>query len=100
MPFIISPRVINEADIPYDKTLVALSISPIVVGEADIEATMNLTCTPYRVLTDGSIESRSDLAFSFLSGAVFAEAQTDPDLAVAAQAIWTAIQGYLTAKGV
>lgn len=99
MPFSITPRPIPDGELPYDMTLINLAISPIVQGN-DIEAAMNLTCTPYRVLTDGTIETRADLAFSFLSGAVFAEAQDDPALAQAATAIWTAIQGYLTAKGV
>lgn len=99
MPFSITPRAIPDGELPYDKTLINLAISPI-VQEGDIEAAMNLTCTPYRVLSDGTVESRPDLAFSFLSGAVFAKAQDDPALATAASAIWSAIQGYLTAKGV
>ena len=99
MPFTITPREIKDGEIPYDKTLINLAISPI-IQESDIKAAMNLTCTPYRVLIDGTIESRPDLAMSFLSGDVFAEAVTDPALATAAATIWTAIHGYLTAKGV
>jgi hypothetical protein len=40
------------------------------------------------------------MAETINSGAVFAEAQTDPALAMAASAIWDALQGYLTAKGI
>lgn len=99
MPFQITPRPIPDGELPYDKTLINLAISPIIEGN-DIEASMVLTGTPYRVLSDGTIESRPDQSFSFMSGAVFAEAQTDSALAQAASAIWAAIQGYLTAKGV
>ena len=99
MPLTITPRPITEPDVAYDKTLISLAISPIIL-EDHIEAAMSMRCVPYRVLADGSIESREDMAHTINSGAVFAEAATDPALAAAAAAIWDALQAYLTAKGI
>lgn len=99
MPLIITPRPVAEPEIAYDKTLISLAISPIIQGN-DIEAAMSMRCVPYRVLTDGSIESRDDLAVTINSGAVFTEAQQDPALAAAAAAIWDALQTYLVQKGI
>lgn len=98
MPLQITPRTVANPEIPYDKTLLSLAISPIVLG-GDIEAAMSLKCVPYRVI-DGVVESREDLAVTINSGAVFAQAQQDPALAAAAQAIWDALQTYLSAKGI
>ena len=99
MPLTITPRTIAEPKTAYDKTLVSLAISPIIIDK-HIEAAMSMRCVPYRVLSDGNIESREDMAQTINSGAVFAEAQTDPALAQAAAAIWDALQGYLSAKGI
>jgi hypothetical protein len=99
MPLTITPRPVAEPAVAYDKTLISLSISPIIHGN-DIEAAMSMRCVPYRVLSDGSIESRDDYAVSVNSGAVFAESATDPALAAAAQAIWDALQNYITAKAI
>lgn len=99
MPLTITPRPVSEPEVAYDKTLISLAISPILM-EGDIEAAMSMRCVPYRVLSDGSIESRDDLAVTVNSGAVFAEAQQDPALAAAAAAIWDALQTYLVAKGI
>jgi hypothetical protein len=99
MPLTITPRAIPEPKTAYDKTLISLAISPIIL-DTGIEAAMSMRCVPYRVLSDGSIESREDMAQTINSGAVFAEAQTDPALAQAAAAIWDALQGYLLAKGI
>jgi hypothetical protein len=99
MPLTITPRAIPEPKTAYDKTLISLAISPIIQDNA-IEAAMSMRLVPYRVLSDGSIESREDMAETINSGAVFAEAATDPALAQAAAAIWDALQGYLTAKGI
>ena len=98
MPLQITPRTVANPEIPYDKSLVSLAISPIVQG-GDIEAAMSMRCVPYRVI-DGAIESREDLAVTINSGAVFAESAQDPALAAAAQTIWTAIQTYLSTKGI
>lgn len=99
MPLMITPRPVAEPEKPYDKTLISLAISPILL-ESDIEAAMSMRCVPYRVLEDGRIEAREDFAVTINSGAVFAEAQADPALAVAAQEIWSALQTYLTAKAI
>ena len=99
MPLTITPRAIPEPKTAYDKTLISLAISPIIL-ETGIEAAMSMRLVPYRVLSDGSIEAREDMAQTINSGAVFAEAATDPALAQAAAAIWDALQGYLTAKGI
>jgi hypothetical protein len=99
MPLTITPRPITEPDVAYDKTLISLAISPIIL-EDHIEAAMSMRCVPYRVLADGSICKAEDMAVTINSGAVFAEAETDPALAAAAAAIWDALQGYLTAKGI
>jgi hypothetical protein len=99
MPLTITPRAIQEPEVAYDKTLISLAISPIIMGN-DIEAAMSMRCVPYRVLADGSICKADDLAVTINSGAVFAEAATDPALASAAAAIWDALQAYLTAKGI
>jgi hypothetical protein len=99
MPLTITPRAIPEPKTAYDKTLISLAISPIIL-ETGIEAAMSMRLVPYRVLSDGSIESREDMAQTINSGAVFAEAQTDPALAMAASQIWDALQGYLSAKGI
>ena len=99
MPLTITPRQIAEPKTAYDKTLISLAISPIIL-DTGIEAAMSMRLVPYRVLSDGSIESREDMAETINSGAVFAEAQTDPALAKAAAAIWDALQGYLSAKGI
>ena len=99
MPLTITPRPVAEPDNAYDKTLISLAISPIIM-DGDIEAAMSMRCVPYRVLADGSIESRDDLAVTINSGAVFAESATDPALATAAEAIWTALQTYLVQKGI
>jgi hypothetical protein len=99
MPLTITPRAIPEPSTAYDKTLISLAISPIIQGD-HIEAAMSMRCVPYRVLSDGTIESREDMAQTINSGAVFAEAQTDTALAQAAAAIWDALQGYLSAKGI
>lgn len=104
MPLTITPRAIPEPSKPYDKTLINMAISPIIITNADgsqsIEAAMSMRCVPYRVLEDGSICKAEDMAVTINSGAVFAEAATDPALAHAAAAIWDALQGYLTAKGI
>lgn len=99
MPLTITPRPVAEPDNAYDKTLISLAISPIIL-EGDIEAAMSMRCVPYRVLADGSIDANENLAVTINSGAVFAESATDPALATAAEAIWTALQTYLSAKGV
>jgi hypothetical protein len=99
MPLTITPRTIAEPKTAYDKTLVSLSISPIILDN-HIEAAMSMRCVPYRVLSDGSIDKNEDLAVTINSGAVFEEASTDPALALAASAIWDALQAYLTAKGI
>lgn len=99
MPLTITPRPVAEPEVAYDKTLISLAISPIVVDN-NIEAAMSMRCVPYRVLSDGSIDENEKLAVTINSGAVFAEAQQDPALAAAAQAIWDALQTYLSAKGV
>ena len=99
MPLTITPRTIAEPKTAYDKTLVSLAISPIIIDN-HIEAAMSMRCVPYRVLADGTIESREDLAETINSGAVFEEASTDPALAMAASQIWDALQGYLSAKGI
>lgn len=99
MPLIITPRPVAEPETAYDKTLISLAISPIIQGN-DIEAVMSMRCVPYRVLSDGSIDKNEDLAVTINSGAVFTEAQQDPALAAAAQAIWDALQTYLSAKGI
>lgn len=95
MPLIIQPKEIKEPDNAYDKTLISLAISPIVM-DSDIDAAMSMRCVPYRVLADGNIESREDLAVTINSGAVFEQAKTDPALAKAASRIWDALQDYLT----
>ena len=99
MPLTITPRAIQEPDTAYDKTLISLAISPIIMDD-HIEAAMSMRCVPYRVLADGSICKAEDMAVTINSGAVFAEAATDPALAAAATAIWDALQDYLTAKGI
>lgn len=99
MPLIITPRPVAEPEIAYDKTLISLAISPIVM-EGDIEAAMSMRCVPYRVLSDGSIDKNEELAVTINSGAVFAESAQDPALAAAAQAIWEALQTYLSVKGI
>ena len=99
MPLIISPKDISYPEIPYDKTLVSLSIAPVING-SDIDAAMSLTATPYRVLPDGKIEANENLRRFFNYGSVFIDATQDQTLADAAQGVWAAIQGFLTAKGV
>lgn len=99
MPLQITPRAVSEPKTAYDKALISLSISPIIQGN-DIEAAMSMRCVPYRVLADGSICKAEDMAVTINSGAVFAESTQDPALAAAAAAIWDALQGYLTAKGI
>lgn len=89
---------IVEPTIPYDRYLVNLSISPI-VQETDVEAAMSLTLTPYRVLSDGSIDVNAEGRISDNNGACFASAATDPVMAQAAGAIFAAIQGYITGRG-
>lgn len=98
MPLIITPKPLSHPEIPYDRVMVSLSISPIVRG-TDIDAAMSMTATPYRTLPDGEIETREDLRQYFNSGQVFVDAQSDPALAVAATAVWDAIQTFLVAKG-
>ena len=98
MPLTITPRTVENPEIAYDKTLISLAISPIVM-DGDIEAAMSMRCVPYRVI-DGKVESREDMAVTINSGAVFAQSQTDPALAAAAEAIWTALQTYLVQKGI
>lgn len=99
MPLTITPRPLVEPNNPYDKTLINLAISPLVQGDS-IEGAMSLRLTPYRVLSDGRIDVAESLAESISSGAVFAEAATDPALAKAVTAIWTALQTYLEDKGI
>lgn len=99
MPLTITPRPVAEPETAYDKTLISLAISPIIQGN-DIEAAMSMRCVPYRVLSDGSIDKNEELAVTINSGAVFTEAQQDPALAAAAEAIWNALQTYLSAKGI
>jgi hypothetical protein len=99
MPLTITPRTIAEPEVAYDKTLISLAISPIIL-ENRIEAAMSMRCVPYRVLADDSIDKNEDLAVTINSGAVFAEAATDPALAMATSQIWDALQAYLIAKGI
>jgi hypothetical protein len=98
MPLTITPRTVANPEIPYSATLISLAISPIVQGD-HIEAAMSMRCVPYRVI-DGVVESREDLAVTINSGAVFAEAETNPALAKALPRIWDALQDFLTESGI
>jgi hypothetical protein len=99
MPITISPKSVAFPEIPYDKSLVYLNISPIVQG-AEIEAAMNLRVVPYRILPDGMVDVAEAMAYNESVGQAFAQSATDPALAAAAGVIFSAIQAFLTARGV
>ena len=93
-----TPVAIINPEIPYDRLGIQLAIAPI-FKESDVEGTMALRVIPYRVLVDGKIDKREDLAKSISVADIFTESQTDPAFASAMAQIWTAIQGYIIAKG-
>lgn len=104
MSMTITPREITYPEIPYDKPLIYLSISPQIHQREDgtqfVEAAMSMTIDPCRYLPDGTIDVAANLRHTVNCGAVFEQAKSDPALAAATQAIWGALQAYLTAKAI
>ncbi len=99
MAITINPKSIPDPTIAYDKALINLGISPL-VNNNNVTATASILITPYRVLEDGTLDVRNDMAFPISYPDVFTAALTDSDLATALTTIETAIQVFLTAKGV
>lgn len=104
MSMTITPREIAYPKIPYDKPLIYLSISPQIHQNEDgtqfVEAAMSMTIDPCRYLPDGTIDVAKNLRETINVGAVFEQAKSDPALAAAAQAIWDALQTYITDKAI
>lgn len=82
----------------YDRLGIQLAISP-VWHESDVGAAVAIRLTPYRVNADGTIEQSTD-ARSVVYGDAFAAAADDPALAAAVTQIMSALQDFITAKGI
>lgn len=93
------PTAIESPEISYDRLGVQLAVSPI-WQEKDVRGTLALRVIPYRVLPDGRVDKREDLARSVSIGDIFEEATKDPSFATAMDQVWTALQAYILAKGV
>lgn len=96
-----NPEIIDGIAYPY----LGLSMAMAPAWRTDgMGAMVAVTLYPYRVKEDGTIERALrdgqpvDRCLSF--GDAFALESSDPDMAQAAIGILTAVQGYLTAKGV
>ncbi len=81
----------------YQHYAVQMIVSP-GIETADISARVVLNLTPYR-LADGAIEALPDAMKSVLISDAFVRAKTDPALAQALGTIMSAVQGFITAKG-
>ena len=93
-----NPVQVQAPDVAYGKLAVELQIIPI-WRDSEVSATVVFRGMHYRVLPSGAIERAPGNPNQQVYGDVFAEAQTDPDLAAALIAINTAIQAFVTAKG-
>lgn len=85
-------------EIPYDKVMINLSCSPVVNG-TELEASISILLTPYRVLPDGTIDSRPDKAIGQSFGRAFEASASDPILGEAITTILTALQIFIVKKG-
>jgi len=97
MPIITTKPVQNPAG-DYDRLGVQLAISPMYKAN-DVGASVAIRMVPYRENEDGSTERLDDQDRSVVYGDAFEAAQTDPDLAQAVTTIMTALQTFITAKG-
>lgn len=93
------PEQVTDANIPYDRLGIHLSIGPI-WDETDVRGSMALRCVPYRVRSDGTVERREDLARGMSVSDIFEEAAQDPAFGLAFSTIFGAIQQYINDAGI
>ncbi len=93
-----SPVVLQHPEIPFDKLALTVAISPL-YEEKRIGASVAITLTPYRVLPDETIEVRREDMRAISIGDAFIQAQTDPALAKAVTAIYSALGQFVSEKG-
>ena len=99
-----TPIAIEHPEIPFDKYAVNFSTAPVwqrngsgeVVG---MEGVASLTLTAYRVLPDGRIDVLFDRPVTTASGAVFAEAMTDPAMGAFVSGFLALVEQYRQARG-
>lgn len=95
------PEIVNGVEYPYLGLSMAMSPD---WRPNNLGAMVAVTLYPYRITESGDIERAMrdgqpvDRCLSF--GDAFALEQSDPDMAQAAVGILTAVQSYLTAKGI
>ena len=90
---------VADPDLPYDKRAIHFTIQP-VFGPDRVSVAWRGSAIPYRVLKNGRIEQWPGDAIDFSGADAYADAVGDADIAKALGAIETALQAFVTAKGV
>jgi hypothetical protein len=90
-----TPLIIDGVEYPYYAA--HLSISPL-WQEKSIGGSVNMRLIPYRLNESGVIESLPNEAKSVLFIDIFAEAQSDTQIASAVQTIMSGLQQFITDK--
>jgi hypothetical protein len=96
-----TPKPVASPDVPFDRVAVTLQITPS-FRDRQVGASCVLMAQAYRQLPDGSVD-KGPILLRETIGDVFTEAQNraqsgDASLAVAVEAINTAIQQYVVAR--
>lgn len=93
-----NPLPVDEPENEYDKYLIDLQVSPSVTGNT-VEGVAQLRLIPYRVLTGGVLDVRYDRQVSITHPQLFAAATADADLGAFVTSVLTAVQTFVSAKG-
>ena len=88
---------VDEVDIKYTLRGLYLSVAP-VWAEKDVSGVCAIRSVPYRVLSDGTIDKREDLATSISFSDIFKEAEQDAVFGAAFSSIFGALAIYIASK--